>query len=418
MGKIFLSYAYADLGKINQQIGQLKSFGYDIWADTSALKVGTHWNSEIVNAISNCDAFLLFLSNSSMKSNNIRAEVQIAYDHNRRIIPIKLEKVTIPPELEFILAGSQWIDAEEVDFFARLFVALGSDVHAEKLKPPRPLKVALLYSTIDKDEVIKIYSNLKKDGFSPWMDIYNISPGEETMSAVSSAVIGCDVILLCLSRKAISQEVHLQDSFQFAINYVNSHPQGHTYLFPLKLDDCDIPNILREWQWVSLYDDYARGWQRLIFAMLEREKDTHNPVRKLFNVEKERQQNVFVAMPFSPEMEDIYYYGIQRAVSSVGFNCYRSDKVAFVGDILQEIKKELEGSVAVVADLTDSNPNVYLEIGFAWGKDKPTILIVKQGDKLRFDVQGQKCLPYSNIRNLEEVLTRELKELKEKGVIH
>lgn len=117
-------------------------------------------------------------------------------------------------------------------------------------------------------------------------------------------------------------------------------------------------------------------------------------------------------------MEDIYYYGIQRAVDTAGYECYRSDKSAFVGDILQDIKAQLTKSAAVVADLTSANPNVYLEVGYAWGNDKATILIMRQGDKPKFDVQGQKCLMYNNIKHLEEILTKELLELKANGVIY
>jgi len=36
---------------------------------------------------------------------------------------------------------------------------------------------------------------------------------------------------------------------------------------------------------------------------------------------------------------------------------------------------------------------------------------------LKFDVQGQKCLRYKNIKHLEEILTKEIKKLVEKGEI-
>jgi hypothetical protein len=82
------------------------------------------------------------------------------------------------------------------------------------------------------------------------------------------------------------------------------------------------------------------------------------------------------------------------------------------------MKLQLTKSVAVIADLTNANPNVYLEVGYAWGHNKPTILIMKRDDKLKFDVQGQKCLLYNNIKHLEEILTKELLALRMDGVIH
>jgi len=61
--------------------------------------------------------------------------------------------------------------------------------------------------------------------------------------------------------------------------------------------------------------------------------------------------------------------------------------------------------------------NVYLEIGYAWGRNVPTILLVKDINELKFDVKGQKCLVYRNITHLEEVLAKELTALLTNKVI-
>jgi hypothetical protein len=120
-------------------------------------------------------------------------------------------------------------------------------------------------------------------------------------------------------------------------------------------------------------------------------------------------------MPFTKEMEDIYFYGIQRAADASGFICNRVDKESFAGDILQRIKTSIESSAVVVADLSGANPNVYLEVGYAWGKGVPTILLAKDTKELSFNVRGQRCLQYDSIRSLEELLTRELEQVKSNG---
>ena len=66
--------------------------------------------------------------------------------------------------------------------------------------------------------------------------------------------------------------------------------------------------------------------------------------------------------------------------------------------------------------LDGANPNVYLEVGYSWGKTIPTILLIKDVKELRFDVSGHKCLVYAYIKNLESLLTTELSKLKENGV--
>ncbi len=128
-------------------------------------------------------------------------------------------------------------------------------------------------------------------------------------------------------------------------------------------------------------------------------------------------KHAFIAMPFAEEMHDVFYFGIQEPVRSMGLVCERIDETAFTGDILDRVKKKIETASVVIADLTGANPNVYLEVGYAWGKGKPTLLLVRNGQELRFDVQGQRCLKYSSIKNLNDTLKRELKILQEDKII-
>ena len=88
--------------------------------------------------------------------------------------------------------------------------------------------------------------------------------------------------------------------------------------------------------------------------------------------------------------------------------CERIDQAVFAGDILARILHRIETADVVVADLTGQNPNVYLEVGYAWAKERPTILLVQDVADLRFDVQGQRCIIYDSIRELETRLEEEL----------
>ena len=121
--------------------------------------------------------------------------------------------------------------------------------------------------------------------------------------------------------------------------------------------------------------------------------------------------HVFVAMPFDDAMSDVFEYGIQNPINQLGYLCERADQSSFTGDVLDWIKKRIETALLVVADLTAANPNVYLELGYAWGRGKPTILTVHDTSDLKFDVRGQRCLVYKNIKNLEQLLHKELASL-------
>jgi hypothetical protein len=121
--------------------------------------------------------------------------------------------------------------------------------------------------------------------------------------------------------------------------------------------------------------------------------------------------HVFVAMPFSPEFEDVYIFGIQEPVQQAGLLCERVDLDVFTGDIVDRIKSRIETANLVVADLTGANANVYLEVGYAWGRNVKTLLLCRNPDELKFDVKGQRCVIYASINDLRKKLAAELRVL-------
>ena len=120
---------------------------------------------------------------------------------------------------------------------------------------------------------------------------------------------------------------------------------------------------------------------------------------------------IFVAMPFDKKMSDIFHYGIRGAVNKAGYLCERVDEAHFTGDVMDQVKLRIKQADLVLADLTQANANVYLEVGYAWGCEKQTIFLVQDANELKFDVKGQRCLVYSGIKELEEMLHKELEKL-------
>lgn len=126
----------------------------------------------------------------------------------------------------------------------------------------------------------------------------------------------------------------------------------------------------------------------------------------------EDKPHIFIAMPFDSAMDDTYHYGIEKPVKAEGYLCERADLSSFTGDVMDWVRERIQTASFVIADLTDANPNVYLEVGYAWGCKVPTVLIAASADHLQFDVQSQRCLIYGSIRDLEEQLEAELSKLK------
>jgi hypothetical protein len=133
-----------------------------------------------------------------------------------------------------------------------------------------------------------------------------------------------------------------------------------------------------------------------------------------FGEQSQKKIRLFVAMPFKAEFDDEWFM-IQEAAHLNGMLCERVDKSAFVGDILAEVRRRIEQYDGLVALLNGANPNVFLELGYAWAKEKPTILLAKDGQELPFDVKGQRCLVYKGVVNLREQLKSDLGQLAAAG---
>jgi hypothetical protein len=76
--------------------------------------------------------------------------------------------------------------------------------------------------------------------------------------------------------------------------------------------------------------------------------------------------HIFVAMPFDPAMDGTFHFGIQQPIRRSGFLPERCDQSVFTGDVLRRIREKIASASLVIADLSEENPNVYLEVGYTW----------------------------------------------------
>lgn len=143
MTKLFISYAHKDSETVTGISEKLREAGYEVWIDTGGIQGGALWGAEIAKAIIECDVLLLFLSPKSVDSDFVRREVDIAFEEKKRILPIMLEKIEIPVQLDYQLAGIQYIDYRAPDWKTRLLAALSgkpalplTNKPVEKLKDP------------------------------------------------------------------------------------------------------------------------------------------------------------------------------------------------------------------------------------------------------------------------------------------
>jgi len=122
---------------------------------------------------------------------------------------------------------------------------------------------------------------------------------------------------------------------------------------------------------------------------------------------------IFVAMPYIDKYDDTFVIAIQSAAIKAGFDAKRVDQESYSGDIVNTIKKLIKSSIAVVADLSESKPNVLYELGYAEALERPTIQICSTPlENLPFDVRNNKTIKYT-IGQSSRLNTKLLEEFKE-----
>jgi hypothetical protein len=102
----------------------------------------------------------------------------------------------------------------------------------------------------------------------------------------------------------------------------------------------------------------------------------------------------FVALPFRDEYGDAYDT-VETVVDYCGLRCIRADRIPGSRRITDDIRNNIEKARIVIADLTDSNPNVFYEVGLAHGREKQIILMVQKESTVPFDLRDIRYLQYN-----------------------
>jgi hypothetical protein len=132
----------------------------------------------------------------------------------------------------------------------------------------RALRVFLCHSSADKLAVRKLSVLLAEGGAEPWLDEERLIAGQDWQREIPAAVEQSDVVLVCLSRDAVSREGYLRDEIAFALSVAERRPEGEIFLIPLLLEPCEVPSRLARWHWVSLAEPQGMG--RLLRALQAR----------------------------------------------------------------------------------------------------------------------------------------------------
>jgi nucleoside 2-deoxyribosyltransferase len=104
--------------------------------------------------------------------------------------------------------------------------------------------------------------------------------------------------------------------------------------------------------------------------------------------------NVFVMMPFASTFQNVRA-AIRNAAQRAKIHASFVDEISKTGRITDHIIEEIRRADACVVDITNHNPNVLWEMGFAQAIGKEIVLISQDSRYLFFDAYNVKAIIYS-----------------------
>jgi formylglycine-generating enzyme required for sulfatase activity len=125
---VFISFASEDLDLANRILAALEAHGIACWIAHRDIGVAESYPAAIGAALESSGAVLLLLTAHSNRSPHVRREVEMAFNAQTPILPIRMSGILPSPDLRYFLSTTQWLDAGATfddDEAARLREVLG-----------------------------------------------------------------------------------------------------------------------------------------------------------------------------------------------------------------------------------------------------------------------------------------------------
>ena len=127
------------------------------------------------------------------------------------------------------------------------------------------------YSKINRTAARDFAAKLKAEGWiDPWFDEEDILPGQLWEETVTTGVRNSHAVIILLSKAAVSSEGFFQREIRLALDTASEKPDGTIFIIPIRLNDCDVPDMLKIYQYVDYFggeEQKERMYRSLIAAL-------------------------------------------------------------------------------------------------------------------------------------------------------
>jgi hypothetical protein len=132
-------------------------------------------------------------------------------------------------------------------------------------------RIFIAYASEDWRAAERLYMDLKRRGYSPWLDRRKLLPGQNWPRSIQDAIENSDFFIACFSRHSVNKRGSFQAEIRYALDCARRIPLDDVFFMPVRLDDCAVPRrIQREMQYIDLFPEWAPGVDKLC-GVIERQ---------------------------------------------------------------------------------------------------------------------------------------------------
>jgi hypothetical protein len=112
----------------------------------------------------------------------------------------------------------------------------------------------IIYPGEHRAAAMECHRQLKEWGFDCKMDVTDILPGQRWKREIIKNISAADAVLILLSQDCLTKEGIFQWELRYAVEKSREKPDDQIFLVPLRLERCELPDVLESLQWVDWFN--------------------------------------------------------------------------------------------------------------------------------------------------------------------
>ncbi len=242
----------------------------------------------------------------------------------------------------------------------------------------------ICHANEDKETVVRpLVQILKRQGLRIWYDEASIQIGDSLKKSIEAGI-----------SKSNYAAVILSPSF-----FVKNWPKAELDALVDNELETGVPKILLVWHQVTAKEVYSFSPALADRIAITTDGGIEQIASKLEQVitssVKPRKPTCLLLTPLSTTYERVKE-AVDAALHKAGVDVIHADASNVNASTIRSTWEALVNTDFVMADVSESNPNVFYEIGLAHALGKPTIFLVSTDAKLKvpFDIQSYRSVIY------------------------